>query len=93
MMAAGFGREGSAKLLLDAGAPINDTEPTGGTALMVAAKQNRLEVVRLLLDRGAAVGLKSNEGKTARDYAQSAPMVFRELLLHEVGSGSAPKAH
>jgi ankyrin repeat protein len=40
------------------------------TALMVAAEENRVEVVKLLLSRGANVNLKDVEGETALDYAE-----------------------
>jgi ankyrin repeat protein len=43
----------SAKLLLAAGANVNDTAPIGWSALEVAAFKNQTEVARVLLDNGA----------------------------------------
>ena len=55
------------ELLLSNGA---DPNCNGGlTPLMIAAKDSTPEMVRLLLDYGADKNCKSNEGKTAYDYA------------------------
>jgi ankyrin repeat protein len=55
LFAARVGDVESAKLLLEAGADINDTRPEGASALVVAAHGNQLEMVKFLLDRGAQV--------------------------------------
>jgi ankyrin repeat protein len=41
----------------------------GATALILASYKGYTKVVRLLLDKRANPNLKSNEGKTALDYA------------------------
>ena len=67
LMAAAFhGHTEVADVLLDAGAEV-DTEHTGvaATALMLAANCGRVEVVRLLLRRGAATEIRNNRGQTA----------------------------
>jgi ankyrin repeat protein len=43
----------SAKLLLDAGADVNDTAPDGNSALVIAAHSGHGILAKLLLDRGA----------------------------------------
>jgi len=43
----------------------------GMTALMFAADKEHVEVVKLLVKKGAHITLRDNEGKTARDYAQN----------------------
>jgi len=47
---------------------VNDTS-VGMTALMFAARDSTPEMVQLLLDYGADKNIKSNDGKTAYDYA------------------------
>ena len=58
------------KLLLDQKyCNVNDTEETGMTALMFAARDSTPEMVQLLLDYGANKSMKCSDGKTAYDYA------------------------
>ena len=57
------------KLLLDEKyCDVNDNS-IGMTALMFAARDSTAEMIQLLLDYGADKNCKSNEGKTAYDYA------------------------
>ena len=57
------------KLLLDEKCcDVNDNS-VGRTALMFAARDSTPEMIQLLLDYGADKDCKSNEGKTAYDYA------------------------
>jgi ankyrin repeat protein len=64
---------------------IEDRKRRSGTsALMLAARSGREEVVRLLLERGANAALKDGRERTALDYAKgsrapSAPAVVRLL--------------
>jgi ankyrin repeat protein len=53
LFAARVGDLASAKLLVAAGADINDTAPYGTTALVVAAHSGHGEVAQLLLEKGA----------------------------------------
>jgi len=56
--------------LLKAGAAIDDQGPGGWTPLMLAARASRNpEVVMTLLKAGASGQVKSNDGKTAFDWA------------------------
>ena len=48
---------------------VNDTEETGMTALMFAARDSTPEMVQFLLDYGADKSMKCSDGKTAYDYA------------------------
>lgn len=58
------------KLLLDQKyCNVNDTEETGMTALMFAARDSTPEMVQFLLDYGADKSMKCADGKTAYDYA------------------------
>ncbi|KAF2276802.1 uncharacterized protein EI97DRAFT_433033 [Westerdykella ornata] len=63
----------SSRLLLDEGADLNEWFERGevvggpGTALHVATEKGRLGTVKWLLRHGADKGLRTIEGKTARD--------------------------
>lgn len=47
-----------------------DKKSIGMTPLMYAARQNKVEIVKLLLDEGAKVNSQSKYGLTALDYAK-----------------------
>jgi ankyrin repeat protein len=57
------------KLLLDAGADINQNANDGGTVLHGAAGRGRNEVVHLLVARNADLTVKDARGRTAADVA------------------------
>ena len=59
-----------ARLLLDHGADVH-ASPDGKTALMYAAMFNRLDIVELLLARGADPAARSAEGMTAAQLARA----------------------
>jgi ankyrin repeat protein len=57
-------------LLLDRGADPNTRGTLEGfTALMTAAAEGQLDVVRLLLSRGADPSVKDEDGDTAMSFA------------------------
>ena len=53
--------------LLDQGAPIDDRDDRGRTALMIAAEGGHADIANLLLARGADPALKDKAGKRAAD--------------------------
>ena len=53
LFAARHGRVENARLLLDAGADVNEAAPTGESALVIAGFSNQGEVAAFLLERGA----------------------------------------
>jgi ankyrin repeat protein len=59
-------------MLLAYGADVNATAADGTTALMLAAQNAKLDVVELLLKKGAKANMKDKSGKTAHDYVTSA---------------------
>ena len=61
---------GIAALLLDAGADVNARQQIDYTPLMGAAANARMELLELLLARGADPSLTTTEGKTAADLAR-----------------------
>jgi uncharacterized protein len=70
--AAVFGRnlEGL-KLLVEAGANVNEAQAGGFTPLMGAAQNGDADMVRYLVEMGADIGAANDEGMTAADYATS----------------------
>ncbi len=75
IIAAKRGDFETAQKLLDAGAPVNYENKYGLTALTAASDCNNIDVVSLLIDRGAQVGLE-----TKQDY-------FYFALLMAAGNG------
>jgi ankyrin repeat protein len=53
-----------ARLLVDAGAPLETADARGATPLLVASGSADAEVLRLLLDSGAQVSTQDNQGNT-----------------------------
>jgi hypothetical protein len=73
-----------AKLLVAHGADVNAREPDlQRTALMMAAAQGDLELVRAMLHKGADVNARDADGKTALDVAGNAEI---NALLHAHGA-------
>ena len=69
MMAACCGYKNKVKILISAGADINDKTDHGQTALMFAAHNGQSGVVQVLLDAGADINASDNDGWTALIYA------------------------
>jgi ankyrin repeat protein len=83
MFAARVGDLASARLLVDAGANVNDQDAWGISAVTLAAHSGYLELVEFLLDKGADPN-KSEAGFTALHEAimrRDEPLV-RTLLAH-----------
>lgn len=59
-----------AKLLLENGAQINKIGYHGTTPIMHAAREGCVESVKLFIEHGADVSIKSNRGYTAKKYAK-----------------------
>ncbi len=57
------------KLLLEAGANVNDKDSEGETALICASRKGHIDVIKILLQVGANVNDKDNIEKTALTYA------------------------
>jgi ankyrin repeat protein len=58
------------KLLLEKGAGINDKDAAGATALLYACGWLDFGVCKYLIENGADIKAKSNNGKTFADYLQ-----------------------
>jgi ankyrin repeat protein len=68
---AGCAHEGVVRILLDAGARVNARGPRNRAPLMCAAGAGAIDAVSLLLSRGADPVLVSDDGKTAREWAEA----------------------
>jgi ankyrin repeat protein len=74
------------KMLLDRGAQINHTtdKAIGWTSLMMACSCGYSECIRLLLENGADMSVRSKKGETAIDLAMKCGFVDVVRLLNEV---------
>jgi uncharacterized protein len=73
--AATYGHVAMIRLLLDAHAYIDAESPNKTTPLMMAARSKNILAVKLLLDEGADMGLKNDEGWTVQTFAEKADAV------------------
>lgn len=70
------------KKMIQFGENVNKTS-NGKTPLMYAARYNRVEIASLLLENGAKLDIKDNEGHTAIDYAKVSKAVDVKKILVE----------
>jgi ankyrin repeat protein len=68
--AAAGGDAEIARLILDAGAPVNQAQSGGYTALHAAAFHGNRELAELLLDRGGDRSATLDDGRTPADVAR-----------------------
>lgn len=76
-----------AGVLLAAGATLEDPDDDGRTALWLAARYARLEVVKLLLKQGAETNVKDSKGVSVLEAAmlgKNSEETVQELLKHGV---------
>lgn len=59
----------SGRLLLDGGSPVNHANLLGDTALILAARSGRSQLVQLLVQRGADPTQPNHEGRTPMHFA------------------------
>lgn len=84
------GNTKAALAFIDSGIPIDAPDDVGRTALMLAVAQSFNGVAKKLLERGARIHLKENNGKTALDIAlgsdnqEGRNMLFRQLKKGEL---------
>jgi ankyrin repeat protein len=65
-----LGEIDAVKNLIKNGTNVNQ-KSCGMTPLMYAARQNKAEIVKLLLSKGAKLKTRSDKGYTALDYARN----------------------
>lgn len=74
------------KRLIDLGEDVNQ-KSLGMTPAMFAARYNKVDVLEILIDNGADLNLKSNQGYTAKRYAELSNATDA-LELIEIVAGS-----
>jgi len=74
------------KRLIDLGEDVNQ-KSLGMTPAMFAARYNKVDVLEILIDNGADLNLKSNQGYTAKRYAELSNATDA-LELIETAAGS-----
>ena len=84
------GNTAIAKMLIAAGAEVNVAQRHGWTPLHGAAATGDVEVVRLLLARGADPHAKHDGGATALDLARENDHSEAAALLHDAVLGKLP---
>jgi ankyrin repeat protein len=70
MFAAGEGDMDRVAKLLAAGSPVNVQDDQGKTCLVYAAMNNRLEIIELLLLKGANPDITTSTGRSATWFAK-----------------------
>lgn len=78
--AAVYGNAEAAQLLLDNGANVNDGNFISGTPLMAAANSGHINVVKVLLARGADVCIAADGGRAIDGARRSGHKEIVELL-------------
>jgi ankyrin repeat protein len=81
------GYEAVVNALLVEGVDIDQTDVRGSTALMLAAKNKKTDMLRLLLDRGANYGITNRKKRTAIDFVFAGDYPAGQALLASYGLG------
>ncbi|RMH71749.1 MAG: ankyrin repeat domain-containing protein, partial [Gemmatimonadetes bacterium] len=78
-------------IAINRGSDVNEPDENGTTALMYAAKLNRVDGVRLLLQKNADPFLKDNQGRLAVDIATD-PQIITFISERMAELGGEPPA-
>jgi hypothetical protein len=70
--------------LLDVGAPIECTDEEGRTPLMLAVRGSHYQAIVLLIDRGASMGPRAQDGGTVLRYAAEHEQMTSLFALSDV---------
>jgi hypothetical protein len=93
MLAAIQGHTVAVNMLIDAGAPVNQS---GWTPLIYAAARDRVDIAKLLIAKGANVNASADNGTTALMMAAREGYLQMLLLLLEHGADAkyvSPSGH
>jgi ankyrin repeat protein len=91
LKASEIGDLATVRRLLSEGASVDSKYQDGTTALMLAALNDRTEIVRLLLDKGANVSTRNIRGETSlSDAAEGAKAGTLKLLLDHGANPNIP---
>lgn len=70
-----------AEALFAKGMDVNTTDPSANTLLMLAVRENHLDLVKRLLDRQAKVGARNRYGETALMFGARGSLEMVKLLV------------
>lgn len=73
------------KKLIDLGTDVNQ-KSNGMTPLQYAAKYNRVKIIKLLVEHGASLSVKSSKGLTAMKYAKLSNAKDAMTVLKTLGT-------
>ncbi|KAI0593266.1 ankyrin repeat-containing domain protein [Biscogniauxia sp. FL1348] len=90
-VAAEFGHETAAGLLVSSGANVESKDPNGNTPLAIAAIHGHEAVVKLLLERGAVVNVESTKGRTPLFHTIDYTMYAKKPRAFQPGSDNKVK--
>ena len=79
-----------ARYLLEEHAYIDAPSPNGSTPLMLAAQYSSEGMVKLLIEEGADVSLRNQQGQTAVDFARRSERDFMVQLLSTAVRANRP---
>jgi ankyrin repeat protein len=86
--AAMAGEDEVCSYFISKGVDVNFQNIIGLTALHVAAQDNRIDVVKLLVKKGADVNVKSNDGETPLARAKDRPGRNKETIDFLISKGA-----
>jgi hypothetical protein len=92
LQAATEGNDTLVRQLLAQGAPGNQRDERGATALMIAARNGDLGMMQALLSRGADPSLTDNQGQTVFGWAEPSPTTAKYVaaFLSDKGISKQP---
>lgn len=79
------GNENLVDFLIDLSSPVDPLDDTNSTPLILSSSAGRLEVVRLLLSKGADVNKKTIRGQSSLHYACSKGHLEVEFFFFYTG--------
>ncbi len=79
------GRKKIAKLLIEAGADLNQKDGEGNTSLILATQNGYSALLPLMIEKGADIHAKNNKGLTAFQIALSENLTQSALMLLDAG--------
>jgi hypothetical protein len=87
LQAAAEGNDTLVRQLLAQGAPGNQRDERGATALMIAARNGDLGMMQALLSRGADPSLTDNQGQTVFGWAEPSPTTAKYVAAFLTDNG------
>jgi hypothetical protein len=87
LRAATEGNDTAVRQLLSQGAPVNERDDRGATALMIAARNGGLGMMQALLSRGADPTIVDNQGQAVVGWAEPSPTTAKYVIAFLLDRG------